>query len=225
MSGCARFPIEVDGSLDTCSGTRDWPVVLDAPTPLLRLSMSVNIIRRDGPDGTSQLTCWHFNNYVVPYLNRVWEPAGIQFWVKSSREVDEIRRPLHETSLPIEALFHRPFLTDRQAFFNIFVVQKTEDPGFTVSRPTHNPGAHFIVIGENSNRSTYSLGRIANTLAHELGHALDLGHVTNPRNLMFYQAAYTWDPVPQIEEELNAQQIDTARARALRGVIPWDFSS
>lgn len=226
MSGCFRFPVELDSGLTVVAGSipecpidveslRNWEDIV--------LTLSVNFIVGNG----SNMLRHHIDNFVIPYMNRIWKPAGVQFTTRRAVHVQE-RENVSPTERVDERNFDRYALRDTGAHFNIFVVPFISSglAGYASLRST--PGYMdrdaYIVMAENrQDGEPWNLGRFANTLAHEVGHILGLMHVTERGNLMYESNAHDDDPIAGQEERLTPLHIEVARMYARRGLVSWNF--
>lgn len=231
MSGCARFPIDVDGDLTTTPGScSEIPVVIHG-LPFITLEIAIKIIRTNG----TAMTCNLIRNFVIPYINGTWQQAGIRFRLRSCMDVvpNATNGDANSTQRD-ERCFNRRFFTDRDAFMNVFVQAGPsrvypDSYGYAMRSYTGRgrlSGQSYIMMNErylHEGRITeMNLGLWASTLAHELGHTLDLEHNNLPGYLMYADAEGN-EPTPGEDRYLTDQEVTVARARANRGVIPWDF--
>lgn len=198
--------------------------VKETPSPIYRLSLNTNVPR------CSKITCPIFANFIVPEINRLWAPAGIQFYLKRCVEYIPENKPhwSHNAYGQSESALDRRFLTDPNSDINLFIVTVAT---YDNHRPTlgyacgNDDGAKYIVVGEKHlDRNTiYPLKRFSNTLAHEIGHFLGLDHNTRRNFLMYANPESLEDPLPGREEKLSSMEISTARTTAMSNIPRWQF--
>lgn len=164
-------------------------------------------------DEQTAMTCYLVITKFLPYINRVYATAGLRFWLKSCKSVNAIDNEEGESK------FDRRSLTDQSAL-NVFIISKGE-MGYT---SMYSDGRGYIMLSEMDVDSVrWNLGRLANTLAHEIGHILGLEH--NPRRgfLMYPVSDSNEGPLHGQEEKISSDEIMTIREWALRQPVPWDF--
>lgn len=182
------------------------------PQPVLAVSLHITFIRREG---FSVHSCSDLN-YVLDFINRVFYPAGISFFLRGCQFF-----PYMENSDPKgqenERGFHRVSLMDLTSDVNVFVVPYIEDDDGTLAYTRFLGTERYIVIGEvaSNHDGTYTRfqrGRFSNMFAHELGHILDLNHVEERGFLMYPSQLKDADPVTGSEEALSASEIHAMRS-------------
>lgn len=187
---------------------------LNVPQPFLRLSLSVNFIRKDG---LSAMSCSDLGN-AIAHVNRVFYPAGISFYQRDCRFI-----PYMGDSDPAgqnnERGFHRVSLMDPSSDINVFIVPYIEDNDGTLGYTRFLNSERYIVLGElvsdgGGKFTRFHLGRFSNMMAHEIGHVLGLEHVPTKGDLMFPNQLKDSDPVIGSEDRLSPSEI-----RAMRSYI------
>lgn len=182
------------------------------PQPVLAVSLHITFIRREG---FSVHSCSDLN-YVLDFINRVFYPAGISFFLRGCRFFPYMKDsdPKGERN---EKGFHRASLMDLTSDVNVFVVPYIEENDGTLAYTRFLGVERYIVIGEvaSNNDGTYTRfqqGRFSNMFAHELGHILDLDHVGERGFLMYPSQLKDADPISGSEEALSASEIQTMRS-------------
>lgn len=228
-TGIEYNPIEIQNSnsenvlSEPSNLNLEYNMVLPKPINI-NLSVTVTMI------STRRLTCQIMRNDILTYVNNVWSAAGISIYVKSCNSIigqDGIGDP--NANWP-ERNFDRKALTDPSSQINLFVVHEVEEgnSGYTIRQLEGNDeyyGASYMVIGEGTRTVDWGVARIANTLAHEIGHVLGLEHHNTPNHLMNTHAASDADPMNGTEEALMDSEINKAREMASKPMNPWNFSS
>lgn len=196
------------------------PIVIDKPQPVFNLSVSVTLVR----GVRSSMTRSDFENFLIPYINRIWYPASIQFYLRSWNEIP-YNRNVHTRNF--RALFgddvnygvNLDFTLEREAYFNVYIFPyHTTTLGVSMVRDTGRSINSYIGLFEEGEdrdlgrRVRWNLGHLGQTLAHELGHSLSLEHNLVRGYLMFYAQSGIWDPLPGMTDKLTQSEITAARA-------------
>jgi hypothetical protein len=186
------------------------------PQPLLRVSLTVTSIHREG---FSLRTCSDLHAS-ISFINRVFYPAGISVYLKDCRTVPYMKDS-HPEGENNERSFHRVSLMDLSADINVFIVPYIEDNDGTLAYTRFLGNERYIVIGEmvydgDGVYTRFQSGRFSNMFAHEIGHALDLDHVLARGSLMYPSQLKDGDPAVGSEESLSSSEIDIMRGY-LRG--------
>lgn len=181
------------------------------PQPLLRVSLTVTSVYRGG---FSLKTCSDLH-VSIDFINRVFYPAGIVFYLKDCKTVPYMKDS-HPGGENNERSFHRESLMDLSADINIFIVPYIEDNDGTLAYTRFLGNERYIVIGEmvydgDGVYTRFQSGRFSNMLAHEIGHALDLEHVLTGGSLMYPSQLKDGDPAIGSEESLTASEIGVMR--------------
>lgn len=205
---------------DVIDLTGDPDVTGDDPAPpqVVSLNLSVKIVtgytvRWNGRDYGQPLSLQSTVN-IVSEVNRIFSQAGIQFNMIENKYINAIV-PSDPSSLEghirnIHRLYRlRDGNTNAINVWFVPVVPEFGVLGFcTVIRAGGVGGAplngRFVTM--SSDRDSLDV-----TLAHELGHALSLGHHPSEQNLM-HEAYIPGDP----QEELSSAQIQQLNAEAQR---------
>lgn len=215
---CSRYPIDVDGCLNVVPGTSICPIDVDAPSDLIGVDITFNVIT----GVNSRLTCHSVANILFPYIARVWLQAGLQLRMRQCRVVS--LQPGVEPRAPgVEKDFCAGFFFDDQSHINVYIVPVISAIDFAYTVHGFDPiggftPPTFIVMAEGDGVDRFSFGRLANTLAHEIGHAFGLDH--HPDNtFLMYAYAPGVEPGAMSEEKLSPGEINTVRHWAAQG--PW----
>lgn len=178
------------------------------------VNVSVNIIQgmayKRHPPALSYMTCDDIETTVFDHVNKLWSQAGISFAVKTCRVVPAIL-PSDENEVwgvkNCEKLFNRCKLEDFRAI-NLYIVPIINGVTTGYTAYTTDTGRKlFILMAEHTTFQRRTLHQFASTLAHEIGHYLNLGHVDDETNIMY---AYSSDE----KDKLSKDQIKQARTAA-----------
>jgi hypothetical protein len=183
-----------------------------AQQPILRLSMSINIIYKEGH---SVKTCSDMD-YSLAYVNRVLFPAGITVSLRGCRVIPYLENSDPE-GLENEESFHRDSLMDPGADINVFVIPTIPSNDGTLAYTRFFKDERYIVIGETvyDGEKVYirfQPGRFSNMLVHEVGHLLGLEHVDTRGSLMYPSQLKDIDPQVGGEEFLSTSEINSMRS-------------
>lgn len=185
------------------------------PQPVLRLSMSVNIIFKEGHSSKS---CSDMD-FSLSYVNRVLSPAGINVSLRGCRVIPYLENS-DPGGLENEESFHRDSLMDEGADINVFVIPTIPSNDGTLAYTRFFNNERYIVIGEtvydgNKVYIRFQPGRFSNMLVHEIGHLLGLEHVDTRGSLMYPSQLKDMDPQIGVEEFLSQSEINAMRSYIL----------
>lgn len=193
-----------------CDYTTSRPFNSDTALTNATLHIPLNIVIANGDDhNTIGYTDDQIHKF-VDYSNDVWSKANIKFDIQSIKRItvpDERTTPPRNGDNKEECQFGKQYLG--KAFEDsvidvVYIKQFRDEPaggGVTIQNGTI--GAAFINEFDNDYMAEW-------TLSHELGHTLNLSHVTGKDNLMF-NADVNTGIMEGRSTALTQDQIATAR--------------